>query len=72
MPIDTPDAMRSREPPRTRAERLAALPRVQIPRGHLHGRLRHVVSADRLERREQVARVRELDAEHARRDERLR
>ena len=44
---------------------------MEIPRGHLHGGLRHVVPANRLERREQVARVREVDAEHARRDERL-
>src|SRR6185295_8942595 len=51
------------------AEWLGALPREQIPRCHLHRGLRHVVAADRLERREDVARMREGDTEHARRDE---
>ena len=47
MPIDTPEAMRSRVPPSTADERLAALPRVQIPGRHFDRRLRHVVAADR-------------------------
>ena len=69
MPIDTPDAMRSRDAAEHAAERLAALSREEIPRRHLHGRLGHVVAADRRERGKHVARMRELDADHARRDE---
>src|SRR5262252_2634957 len=50
-------------------ERLAALLRIEIPRRHLHRRLRHVVAADGLERREHVTRMAEIGADHARRDE---
>src|SRR5205814_2037040 len=52
-------------------ERLALLPRVQIPRRHFHGRLRHVVTADRFQRGKHVAWMRKLGAEDARRDEAL-
>ena len=51
------------------AQRLVALLGVQIPRGHLHRGLRHVVAADRFERGKDVARMLERRAEHARRDE---
>ena len=51
------------------AERLATLPRVQIPRRHLDRRFRHVVAADGFQRRKYLSRVIEVDAEHARRDE---
>src|SRR5438270_728656 len=50
-------------------ERLAALLRVQIPRGHLDGRLRHAVAADRLQRGKDIARMVEGRAEDTRRDE---
>ena len=53
MPIETPEAMRSRAAAERRgSQRLAALLREQVPRRHLDGGLRHVVAADRLERRE--------------------
>src|SRR3989454_2070029 len=51
------------------AERLASQPRVEVPRRHLDGGLRHAMAADRLERGEDLTRVREGGAEHARRDE---
>src|SRR5262249_44789012 len=51
------------------AQRLAALLRGQIPRRHLDRGPGPVVGADRLQRREHVARVGEGDAEHPRRDE---
>ena len=58
MPIDTPEAIRSRVPPRTFDERLALDPRIQIPDRHLDSGLGHVVAADAAQRRVDVARVR--------------
>src|SRR4029434_5639649 len=49
--------------------RLAELPGMEIPERHFNRGLRHVVAADRLERRKHVAGMLELDAEDARRDE---
>ena len=43
--------------------------REQVPGGHFDRRFRHVVAADRAERREDIAGMREVVAEHERRDE---
>src|SRR5262249_32421927 len=50
-------------------KRLAAPARVEGPRRHFDGGLRHVLAPGRLERGKHVARVRERRADHARRDE---
>ena len=62
MPIDTPDAMRARVPPSTRASGCPIDARVEIPGRHLDGRLRHVVAANRAQRVEDLARMLERTA----------
>ena len=57
---------RAAEHPR---QRRALLPREQVPRGHLDGRLRHVVAANGFQRGKHVAGMRELRPDDARRDE---
>ena len=58
MPIDTPDAIRSRVPPSTFDSGWPRGARVEIPDRHLDAGLGHVVAADALQRRIHLARMR--------------
>ena len=64
------DAGRDRPAPASKRlpERLAVLLRVEVPRRHLDDGLGHVVATDARHRGPEIARVRELAAQHERRE----
>ena len=68
MPIDTPDAIGRPLPPSACQSGTPALPRVQVPRRHLDGGLRHAVAAHARQRAATPPRMGEVAPEHARRE----
>ena len=63
MPIETPEATGLAAAAQHLPQRLLLLARIEIPGGHLDDAFGHEVAAHARQRRKDVARMREVDAE---------